>query len=53
MQLRTPFSWDIVLCHWVFVAQCFETVVASFSLDHQPLKMRPTYGLEILGKEHQ
>jgi len=44
-QLRTLF-WDTVYCHWVFAAQCFETVVASLSLYHQPLKMRPHMGLK-------
>jgi len=53
MQLRTPFSWDTVHHHWVFAAQCFETVVASLSLYHQPWKMRPTHGLEMQGNKHQ
>jgi len=29
MQLRTHFFRDIVLCHWVFIAQCFKMVQGS------------------------
>jgi hypothetical protein len=46
-KLRTLLSWDTAHHHWVFTAQCFKTVVASSSLDHQPLQMRPTHRLEM------
>jgi hypothetical protein len=33
-QMRTLFFWDTGLCHWVFVAQCFETIYWSWRWDH-------------------
>jgi hypothetical protein len=39
VQLRAQIFKDTVIHHWVFIARCFETVVASFSQVHSPMQI--------------
>jgi hypothetical protein len=43
--MKTPFFWDLVVHHWVFVTQRFETVLASFARASGP---RKTFGIALV-----
>jgi len=48
--LKFPFFWDMALCDWMIVVQCFETVFWAWTF--QPLQVRPVHNLEMLHTHH-